>query len=223
MINGKPMTTWNIYVGCDFGCTFCNARKAAETRLKYIPRYRDGFKPHFVEEEIWRRFRPGQFVMIAYMGDISFASRHEIEIILNLVRCFPQTTFLFCTKNPRCYQKWDVQYPANLYLGATIETDIDYALTRAPAPYKRYLAMASLSHPRKFISIEPVMDFHLERLVSWMKEIGPEIIEVGADNYHNGLKEPSWCSLQELLIFLKEFCPTVVEKTGLDRLKGGKV
>ena len=219
LINGKPMQTWNVFVGCRYDCIYCNARKSALTRFKHADRYKDGFNPHLVEEELWKRFSPGQFVFIGYMGELSFASQKEVEIILQLVRGYPEVRFLFCVKNPACYQQWGADYPDNLYLGATIETDIDYGLSKAPSPYKRFLAMASLPHPKKFISIEPIMEFRLNRLISWLREIKPDIIEVGADNYHNHLQEPSWCKVQELLGCLRDICPTVVEKPGLERLK----
>lgn len=218
-INGKTMITWNVYVGCLFNCTYCNARKAALTRFKHAPRYRGGFIPHLVEEELRRRFKPGEFVFIAYMGDIAFATRREVELILSVVSNFPETTFLFLTKNPKCYLRWGLQYPENLYLGATIETDIDRGLTKAPAPVERYWGMKVLDYPRKFISIEPVMEFNLPVFLYWMKEIQPQIIEVGADNYHNHLIEPSWSKVEDLLSMLRDFCPTVIEKEGLERLK----
>ncbi|GAH41335.1 unnamed protein product, partial [marine sediment metagenome] len=69
--------TWNVYVGCGHDCTYCNARKAAETRFRHILRYRDGFTPHLVEEELDRCFKPGQFIFVAYMGDIAFATKEE--------------------------------------------------------------------------------------------------------------------------------------------------
>ena len=53
---------------------------------------------------------------------------------------------------------------------------------------------------------------------SWITEIHPQIIEVGADNYHNGLPEPPWEKVEKLLGSLKANFPTVVEKVGLDRL-----
>lgn len=222
-IDGKIMTTWNVFCGCLYQCTFCNARKAALTRFKHVPRYRGGFIPHLVEKELRRRFKPNEWCFIAYMGDIAFASKCEVELILSIVSKFPQTTFLFLTKNPKCYLKWGLEYPDNLYLGATIETNIDYALTKAPAPVERYRVMAALDYPRKFISIEPIMDFSFPIFLYWMKEIGPQIIEVGADNYRNHLVEPGWDKVQDLLLMLRDFCPTVVEKEGLGRLKKGGV
>ena len=100
------------------------------------------------------------------------------------------TNFLFLTKNPYRYWEWydaGVSLPPTVYLGATIETNRDYGLSTAPEPYDRYLSLTSIPHPRKFVSIEPIMGFHLDTMTEWIKEIKPEIIEVGADNYHNHL------------------------------------
>ena len=222
------MKTWNFQVGCDYDCAYCNARKAALTRLKNSPRYRDGFRPHLVESELAKRFRPGDFVFCGYMGDISFAPRAVIADILEIIQGQPDVKFLFCSKNPACYALWGLEYPDNLYLGATIETDRDYGLTQAPPPEERFMAMEVLRHKHKFISIEPLMDFHLRTMLDWMRSIGPEIIEVGPDNYHNCLPEPQsmgsgakvpW-KVRWLLEGLREFCPNVIEKRGLERLKG---
>ncbi len=211
--------TWNVFVGCEFECSYCNARKAALTRLKESPRYKDGFNPHLVESEFKQTFKAGQFIFVAYMSDISFASSEARLAILQRIQQFPQTRFLLQSKNPLVfegadYPKWD-----NIYFGTTIETNRDYKLTKAPPPYDRYRSMTWQQHPHKFISIEPIMDFDLEVLLRWMRSIRPEIIEVGADNYHNHLPEPSGLKLRILLDHLKHICPKVIEKDGLSRLK----
>ncbi len=218
-VGGKPMKTWNVHVGCDFLCTYCNARRTALTRLRNSPRYRDGFKPHLVEEELSKKFAPGDFVFVGYMGDISFASLPTIIDLRQRINDQPEVNFLFCSKNPLIYWDWQIVWPENLYLGATIETNRDYHLTRAPAPLYRYIGMRALDHPKKFISIEPVCDFDLDEMLSWITEIHPQIIEVGADNYHNSLPEPPWEKVDKLLEGLENICPTVVRKVGLERLK----
>jgi len=218
-VGGKPMRTWNCWVGCDFLCTYCNARQLALTRLRNSPRYRDGFTPHLVEEELSRKFAPGDFVFVGYMGDISFASRPIIVDLTCRIAEQPEVDFLFCTKSPFHYWYWHMVWPENLYLGATIETNRDYHLTRAPAPLYRYIAMRALDHPKKFLSIEPVCDFDLDEMLSWITEIDPQIIEVGADNYRNNLPEPPWEKVEKLLKGLENICPAVVHKVGLERLQ----
>lgn len=228
-INGRRMTTWNVFVGCLFNCIYCHAREEALTRLRHIARYRDGFKPHLVWSEMNRRFRPGDFVFICYMGDISWAARHELELIWRYIALFPETRFLFISKAPMVFLQWlewGFEPTANIYFGTTIESNIDHGVTTAPAPELRYRAMVELQHPHKFISIEPLMNFHLCTLVNWIKEIGPEIVEIGPDNYGNNLPEPAslisgamnaW-KVRTLLEMLREFVPMLVEKPGLSRL-----
>jgi len=218
-VGGKPMKTWNCFVGCNYLCTYCNARKTALTRLKNSPRYQDGFTPHLVEKELSRKFYPGDFVFVSYMGDISFASRPVIIDLTARISEQPEVDFLFCSKSPLHYWYWNVVWPENLHLGATIETNRDYHLTRAPAPLYRYLAMRALSHPKTLISIEPVCDFDLDTLLGWMGDIQPSIVEVGADNYHNDLPEPPWEKVEKLIKGLEDICPTVVQKVGLERLR----
>lgn len=213
--------TWNPFVGCLFECYHggCWARNLALNKLNHLPRYSDGFKPKFIEKELTKRFKPGDFVFVSDMGDISFATREEIIRILNRISQFPETNFLIQSKNPKRFQDWGVTFPYNVCLATTIETNRSYKLTKAPLPVDRYEAIASLNHPHKFISIEPICNFDLDILLEWMKEISPKIIEVGADNYSNHLPEPSWWKIEALLKNLKDFCPKVVEKEGLERLK----
>lgn len=218
-VGGMPMKTWNCFVGCNFECTYCNARKTALTRLKNSPRYCDGFVPHQIDGDLGKTFSPGDFVFIAYMGDISFATNAFIAKILHRVAAQPEVNFLVCSKNPMKYRLWPRPFPVNLVLGATIESTANLSLSKAPAPYERYYALLNINHPRKFVSIEPICDFEPTRMLHWMKQLKPEIIEVGADNYHNHLPEPPWRKVQRLLECLPSICPTVVEKVGLHRLE----
>lgn len=223
MIDGKPMKTWNVFVGCLYECAYCNARKAALTRFKHVPRYQDGFTPKLVEKELSRRFAPGQFIFVAYMGDIAFATREQFLRILAKIREFPKTYFLMQSKNPKLFYDWwadwGIKVPPNVYISTTIETNRDYGLTKAPSPVERFRYLTGYPHNFKFLSIEPIMDFDLEELSRWVKLMQPNIVEVGADNYHNNLPEPPWSKVQALLGALRDICPSVIEKEGLERLR----
>ncbi len=218
--DGQPMKTWNVFKGCFFECTYCSAKKLALTRLKNSPRYRDGFAPRLIVKELKRSFRPGEFIFVAYMGDIAYAGADVARLILERVARFPETSFLFCTKAPLCYVHWPVEWPDNVYFGVTIESTEDWEVSNAPAPAKRAEVMKrqAMDGRKKFVSIEPVMDFRLDLMLEWMACISPEIIEVGADNYGNGLKEPPPDKVVQLLQELRQICPNVIEKKGLNRL-----
>lgn len=215
--------TWNVFVGCRFDCTYCNARKAALTRLRHVPRYQDGFEPHLVEAELKRTFKPSQFIFIAYMGDIAWATREQFLRILNRVWMFPDTNFLLQTKNPSFFTQFD-GFPSNIYLGTTIETNRRHYTqfrSKSPTPVIRFRDLAGYPHNRKFLSIEPIMDFDPDVLIHWVELLQPDIVEVGVDNYHNSLPEPPWWKVEQLLKSLRQICPKVMEKDGLERLKGG--
>lgn len=211
--------TWNPFTGCLFECTYCWARKLAATKLAQSPKYKEGFAPTFHPKELNKRFKPNEFVFVSDMGDIYWVSlRSDLYSILDVVEAHPQTKFLFQTKAPGMYLHWHLRPFDNLYLGTTIETTRDYRMSKAPPPMQRLHAMCLVDHPLKFLSIEPVMDFDLDVMTKWVEEMRPSIIEIGADNYHHNLPEPSPDKLATLLERLDQICPRVVRKEGLDRL-----
>ena len=231
-VDGKPMKTWNPFSGCLYFCYNggCWARLTA-LRLKHLDRYKDGFAPRYNEKELLKTFLPGQFIAVSLMGDIAFATKDQLLMILRRIRDFPHTYFLIQSKNPDYFRGWQisgVHFPPHVYLGTTIETNRNYGLTKAPAPIQRFRALTSCPHNLKFLSIEPIMDFDLDELTHWVKLMQPDIIEVGADNYHNHLPEPPWWKVEKLLETLRNTpnflgaYPKVIEKDGLERLKGGK-
>lgn len=221
-IGGRRMPTWNVFVGCLFNCSYCNARDLALGRLKHNPIYQPNFEPRLVPERLTKTFCPGAFIFIAYMGDIYWIELEALKQILAVIEKYPQTSFLFLTKGPACFRwwhyVWSIRLPQNVYVGATIETNVDYGLSLAPAPAERFEALLKVNHAKKFVSIEPIMEFHLATVVDWMRQLKPDIIEVGADNYGNNLPEPPGEKVKLLLQQLRKFCPTVVEKEGLERL-----
>lgn len=214
-------TTTSTYIVEGLASHNCWARRLAETKLKDTPRYKDGFIPKLVEKELNTRFKPGEFVFVSDMGDLfgDWVPTEWIEDVLEIIMFSKNSKFLLQTKNPKRFQEFTLPY--NTYLGTTIETNRDYSLSKAPAPFERYYWMKKLiiKPPYKFLSIEPIMDFDLDQLLYWIEEINPSIIEVGADNYKNNLPEPSWDKVERLLKGLREICPDVKEKDGLERLR----
>lgn len=192
--------TWNPVVGCLHYCTYCWARRLAETKLKNVERYRDGFKPKLVEKELNRRFHK-KYVFAVDMGDL-FGDWVPSEWILKVIDAIsksPSSNFLFLTKNPKRYMEFLDFYPKNLVLGATIETNRDYIVSKAPSTTERYEFMKKLLYENKIVSVEPIMDFDLETFVKWIKDINPIMVHVGYDNYNNNLPEPSLSKTYQLI------------------------
>lgn len=210
--------TWNVFVGCEWDCTYCNARKAALTRFKHLDRYKDGFHPHLVESELSKTFRPGESIFISYMGDISFATRDTMAVIFSRAQQFRETRFLLCTKDPSCFYRWGLYIPDNVLIATTLETNRAHLYSRAPQPKERAQIFFKQKHIHKMVSIEPVMDFDLDIFIMWLRYISPEFVEVGADNYHNNLPEPPKEKLERFIKQLRDWGIPVIEKDGLARL-----
>ncbi len=222
--NGKKMfsivtRTWNPVTGCTHLCIYCWARRLAETKLKNHSRYKGGFIPRIHQKEFKTRFKEGEFVFVSDMGDLFCGGVDDEWIlqVLNHIRKFPKTYFLFMTKNPERYEKFLDVMPSNAILGATIETNDDelyrtYKISHAPIPSLRYKAMKNLKWDKKFISIEPILDFDLYTFKNWIRDILPFMVYIGYDNYNNKLPEPSLTKTMKLIEELSRFT-LVVKKT----------
>lgn len=209
--------TWNPVTGCPHNCRYCWARKLALTKLKYSRRYRDGFNTRFNPEELKKSFRGG-VVFVSDMGDL-FADTVKDEWILKVLEHtakFPDTYFLYLTKNPERYRDFLDVFPPNSILGATIETDdddlyLEHHVSGAPLPSRRIKAMKSLSWSLKFVSIEPILNF-TEKFPWHIREILPFMVYVGYDNYNNRLPEPPLKKTKKLIEDLAQFT-LVIKKT----------
>jgi len=200
--NGSKMfsivsKTWNPITGCLHECRYCWARRLAETKLKNSYRYKKGFVPRLNEREFNARFSEGDFVFVSDMGDLfgGFIPRNWILKVLSHIKKFPKTYFLFLTKNPARYAEFINELPENVILGATIETDrdemyLEHKISRAPLPSVRYEALRRIQWDKKFVAIEPILDFNLDRFSKWIEDIMPIMVYLGYYNYNNRLPEP---------------------------------
>ena len=219
----KVTRTWNPITGCLHYCVYCWARRLAEGRLKNTKKYSEGFKPRFHPEELRKKFKPGEFVFVADMGDMfgKWVPKEWILKVLEVVKRYPGTTFLLLTKNPKRYLDFYrvLEGLDNVVLGATIETDDDvlyfkHRISRAPMPCNRFQYMElAPTIGRTMLSIEPILDFDLNIFLDKILKVEPEFVYVGYDNYNNKLHEPPLHKTMELIDQLKEHGITVYTKT----------
>lgn len=124
--------------------------------------------------------------------------------------------YLFQSKNPSRFKDWT--FPTDTILGTTIESNrccCDFT-PKAPCTSQRYLTMKDIPY-HKMVSIEPIMNFGLDILVDWIKQIAPEFVSIGADSKGHHLPEPPANKIKALIEALQEITEVKI-KDNLKRI-----
>ena len=86
-----------------------------------------------------------------------------------------------------------------------------------PSPTDRAFGLSVLDDYKRYLTIEPIMDFDVKELVELVKLTHATQINIGADSGNNNLPEPSKEKILALIEELKKF--TVIDKKrNLNRL-----
>ncbi len=192
---------WNPFVGCKFDCIYCKRSFQAQAkRQKHRCTKCYNYEPHEHPERLTQRLPKtgyGQFIFTCASGDIFFCSTKYLEKIVDRIRKEPDKTFLIQSKNPKTFERID--WPDNVILGTTIETNRESDISKAIAPICRITHLGEINHQSKMITIEPIMDFDLRPMVDFVGYVKPCIIWVGFDSKNNHLPEPSMDKVRELV------------------------
>jgi protein gp37 len=131
------------------GCDQCYAeRLMAKSGLVF-----DGMPTPAIPEVIANRFRgvpKGVVCGLDFMSDLGLASFEHWELVFSEVANRPDCQFIFTTKRPQRFEKWNrqIDWPKNLWVGVSIE-NADYAY-RAEVLNMLYCA-------HRWWSIEPMI------------------------------------------------------------------
>lgn len=203
---------WNPFKGCDFGCVYCREEsfQPAEARnLHGCDECRD-YIPHrhserLVEDYTLKSTPYMMFIFTCSSGDINFCPTDYLELIIDRIKKNPDKNFLIQSKNPATFNR--VEFPINVVLGTTIETNRDEFyrennISRAPAPSRRYEDFKNVNHKLKMLTLEPIMDFDLDEMLEWIDGINPVFIWLGtvseASVLHINNLEPPFEKIMEL-------------------------
>jgi hypothetical protein len=203
---------------CEHRCSYCYVDNPRRGRA---PRYCGSIR--LIEKETKISLGSGRVIFKEHMNDLFSANVPADIVQMVLVHCqkWPNNTYVFQSKNPSRFQFFN--FPdAPLILGTTIETnrDIPKSISAAPAPVERMIAMSAnnMRNIDKFVTIEPVMDFDVDILASWIDKIRPKFLNLGADSKNHMLPEPSVDKIFALVEKLKEYGIELREKHNLSRL-----
>lgn len=207
---------WNPLGGeCQHKCSYCSSNALKQryeaVRSKYSgpPQLYPGYPP-----------ASDKIIFVAGQNDL-FAKEIPTEWILEVLRrcSAKENKYFFQTKNPARYLDFLCDFPTGSVLCTTIETNRWYPeiMGNTPHPELRSMAMNRIEGFEKQCTIEPIMDFDLDEMVSMIKWTGALKVNLGADSKHNHLPEPSKKKLLALIDELNKF--TVIDrKSNLERL-----
>jgi hypothetical protein len=130
--------------------------------------------------------------------------------------------YLFQTKNPEPFNDFKDRFPPNRILGTTIESNRDYELSKVPNIKRRVNGIWMMKEQgfQVMVSIEPVPDFDIEKLLNMIKTIKHGFIFIGADLKKHYLMEPLPEKIMALIHGMEEFTEVRV-KSNLNRLMFG--
>jgi len=203
---------WNCFVGCKFNCIYCKKSFQAQMKRQKPMIDKNGkkrgcqqcydYEPHFHEDRLnqsLKNTKGDEFIWVGSSGDISFIEYPDMLKILNRIKKLPQI-FFFQSKEPRVFYKYD--FPENVILGITLESNRWYKdISDAPPPFERMNDFYRLKHPRKFITIEPILDFDFSIFLGWLRELNPERIYIGYDTHK------TWWMEGKEKVYLRKYEP----------------
>jgi len=207
--------TWNTVKGeCFHNCSYC-----------YMKRWGKQKPPHFDAKELKTDLGVDNFIFVGSGIDMFAQNIPEKWIIdtLDYLGRFTNNKYLFQTKNPERF-KYFIDHKVIRYqkvvLCTTLESDSYYPeiMNQSPTPMERSIAMNELSGIiDTYVTIEPIIEFHLEHFVNMIRRCNPIQVNIGCDSGRNDLPEPSKEKVLQLIEELQKFT-TIHNKSNLKRL-----
>jgi len=206
----------NFFVGCNFDCAYCRPSFQRQMKRWGKNNCQDcyNYKPHSHLERLERsppKTEDGQFIFFPSAGDWAFIPLDAWKVAIAYMKKYPDRLFLCQSKDPYPFAFREIvdPFPENAIIGTTIESNWDGIVmnySQAPSTKLRYHAMMLVKHPRKMVTIEPIMTFDLEELASWVICINPWRVYIGYDSHpnENKLPEPPLAKTEELVKILRD-------------------
>lgn len=192
---------------CEYDCAYC-----------YMKRWGKLNPPRLDESELREPLPDGNFIWVGSSIDMFAPSIDPVWIGWVLNYCINSyNKFFWQSKNPQEFHNWC--FPDDSVFCTTIETNRHYRkyMGNAPKPDARAFAMNALKNYKRYVTIEPIIDFDTDELFELVMMCEPDQVNIGADSGRNGLPEPTAEKVMMLIEMLKGH--TIIHrKNNLERL-----
>lgn len=223
--------TWNPLAGkCPHDCLYCymksppicwsdkykGAQRIWEKELDINLSNRETIR----KQDLTFVPRDKPLIFVCSGNDLATAPNDTKLKILRKCNEEPDNYYLIQSKNPTNLKNVENEFPPNLIIGTTIETNrskLCEDVSNTPVPKRRAESMEVFYDYHRMVSIEPVMDFDLKILVSFIRNARPNFVSIGADSKGHKLREPGSEKIESLIKELEEFTE-VRTKKNLNRL-----
>lgn len=210
--------TWNPIKGkCLHDCSYCYMKQMNP----------NANEPRLAEYELSTSLGSGKSIFIGSSTDM-FAENIPSEWITRVLDyCYQKNngekpnTFLLQSKNPKRFLEF-INHPLmkRVVFCTTIETNRFYPdiMRNAPTIEERVEAMEEIAKQgfSTMVTAEPLMQFDLEEMVSFIKRCNPKWVNIGRNTCRNiELPEPTQEEVQQLIAESKEFTKVNVKSNAL--------
>lgn len=210
--------TWNTVKGkCFHDCSYC-----------YMKRWGNQRDCRFDQKELNTDLGEGNFIFVGSSCDMFNKDIQTEWMLSTYLKCceHPNNKYLFQSKDPfsmanlLMFEKFEKK-SIDMSFCTTIETNrvISEIMNQSPDPTYRAEWMSEFEGRKKYVTIEPIMDFDMKEFVDILRLVNPSQVNIGADSGGNNLPEPSYEKVMELVQEINRFS-TVHNKKNLNRLKG---
>ena len=196
--------TWNTVKGaCFHDCSYC-----------YMKRWGKLNPVRFDEKELSTDLGKGNFIFVGSSCDMWAEDIPDEWINKTIEHCLKfDNHYLLQSKNP--YRFAEYTKHKNFSFCTTIETNRVYEdiMNKSPKTSVRAWNMPE----DNYVTIEPIMDFDIERMTEIIKIAKPKQVNIGADSGKHNLPEPSKEKVLNLIEELEKFT-TVKLKKNINRI-----
>lgn len=179
--------TGTYFQGCNHGCVFC--------WTQFMPWGAISHEPKLMQTDEFQIIRGKEGVVFLNSAHDTFAACISEEWILAMIRWIGRQpeglVFYLQSQNVWRAQQFIPELKKiqdKVIIGTTIQTDSEElikTISNAPSIYSRYQAMLRFGAEgfRLRLSLEPLFSFNYYNLSEMVLNIGPELVEIGLDNY----------------------------------------